>query len=360
MQGGKLMKHAVKKIGSLIAVLLLISLVFVSCGNKEKTKDAEEAVATEEEPLRVAYIINGSLGDQSFYDSGQAGIDRIAADFGVKTTTLETSFDAAKYPQALQSAVQWKADVIFVISYGFEDLVKEYADNNPDIKFINIDTVVQNSKGTITSVDFIEEEGAFMAGAAAALLTTDSSIPGTNPEKIIGAVGGDKDPVIDAFIFGYTKGAQYIDPEITVDTVYAGTWDDPVRGKQAAKQLYSRGSDIVFQIASLTGNGVLEAAAEEGMYAIGVDSNQNAQQPGHVLTSDLKNVGDAIYNVFTSINNGTYKAGEVLQYGLKEDGVGLAIDEYTRAILPEKSLAILADIEKKIISGEIKVPTYTY
>ena len=341
--------------GLAVSMILAISLGVTGCKKKEAA-----APAAEKGSVRVAYIINGSLGDQSFYDSGQAGIDRIAADFGAKTTTLETSFDAAKYPQALQSAVQWKADVIFVISYGFEDLVKEYADNNPNIKFINIDTVLKNSKNTITSVDFFEEEGAFMAGAAAALLTTDSQIPGVNPEKIIGAVGGDKDPVIDAFIFGYTKGAQYIDPEITVDTVYAGTWDDPVRGKQAAKQLFSRGSDIIFQIASLTGNGVLEAAAEENMYAIGVDSNQNAQQPGHVLTSDLKNVGDAIYDVYTSIDNGSYKAGAVLKYGIKEGGVGLAIDKYTKAILPQKSIDILVDIEKKIISGEIIVPVYTY
>ena len=366
--GVKLMKKITKQGYFLIIALVLVSLLIMSCGgdkNAESTDNAaakvtKETVTPVAEQTRVAYIINGSLGDQSFYDSGQGGIDRLVKDFNVKATTLETNFDAAKYPQVLQSAVQWKANVIFVISYGFEDLVREYADKYPDIKFINIDTVVKNSKGTITSVDFFEEEGAFMAGAAAALLTTDASIPGTNPEKIIGAVGGDKDPVIDAFIFGYTKGAHYIDPEIKIDSVYAGTWDDPVRGKQAAKQLYSRGSDVIFQIASLTGNGVLEAAAEEGLYAIGVDSNQNGQQPGHVVTSDLKNVGDAIYNVFASIENNTYTPGEVLKYGIKENGVGLAIDTYTKEILPQTSLDKLDDIRNKIISGEIVVPVYTY
>ncbi|MEA4883179.1 MAG: BMP family ABC transporter substrate-binding protein [Clostridia bacterium] len=309
-------------------------------------------------PLKVAYIINGALGDQSFYDSGQSGIDRIKKEFGAKTTTIECNFDTAKYPQALQSAVQWNADVIFVISYGYEDLLQQYADNYPTKKWVNIDTVVTNSKKTITSVDFVEEEGAFMAGVAAALATTDTSIPGINADKIIGAVGGEDDPVIRAFIYGYEQGAHYIDKSIVVKSVFAGTWDDPVRGKQAAKQLYSQKADVVFQIAALTGSGVLEAAKEEGKYAIGVDSNQNGLQPGHVITSDLKDVGQAIYDVYSSILDGKYKPGEVLEYGLKTGGVGLAIDEYTKGILPAKTIQRILDIEQKVKAGQILVKKY--
>ncbi len=336
---------------AVLAVLAVVTglLLFTGCDKKQDAADEE---------VRVAYIINGSLGDQSFYDSGQSGVDRIAEDFGVKTTTIETNYDPAKYPQALQSAVQWKANVIFVISYGFEDLVKQTADEHPEITVVNIDTVINNSKNTITSVDFIEEEGAFLAGAVAGMATTDMSIEGINDKKIIGAVGGDKDPVIDAFIFGYDQGAKYIDPEIQVDTIYAGVWDDPVRGKQAAKQLYSQGSDVVFQIAALTGNGVLEAAAEEGRYAIGVDSNQNGIQPGAVITSDLKNVGDAIYDVYKTIKDGTFKPGAVLEYGLAQKGVGLAIDEHTKKILSDEQLKKIKDIESGIIDGSIPVKRY--
>ena len=185
-------------------------------------------------PQRVAYIINGGLGDLSFYDSGQAGIDRIRDEFGVQTRTIECGFDPARYAQALQAAIQWNADVMFVISYGFEDLLQQYADQYPNKYWINVDTVVENSRRTITSVDFIEEEGAFLAGVAAALVTTDTSLKGVNPDKIIGAVGGDDDPVIRAFLYGYEQGAKHVDPEIEVKAVFAGTWDDPVRGKQAA------------------------------------------------------------------------------------------------------------------------------
>jgi basic membrane protein A len=309
-------------------------------------------------PMKVAYIINGALGDQSFYDSGQRGIDQIAEEYNVKTTTIECNFDTAKYQQSLQSAVQWNADVVFIISYGFEDLLKQYADMYPDKIFVNIDTVVKNNQNTITSVDFIEEEGAFMAGVTAAIVTNDLSLEGVNKEKIIGSVGGDKDPVIDAFIFGYKQGAKYIDEEIEVKNIYAGTWTDPVKGKQAANQLYSQGADIIFQIASLTGNGVLEAAAENNKYAIGVDSNQNAMEPGHVVTSDLKNVGDAIFRVYESIIDESFEKGEVLEYGIKEGGVGLAIDEYTRDILSEDQIDLIQKISNLIAEGEIEVERY--
>ncbi len=309
-------------------------------------------------PQRVAYIINGGLGDQSFYDSGQRGIDRIEEEYGIKTTTIECNFDTAKYQQSLQSAVQWNADVIFIISYGFEDLLKQYADRYPDKIFVNIDTVVKNDKNTITSVDFIEEEGAFMAGVTAGIVTNDMSLKGVNEEKIIGAVGGDEDPVVNSFIFGYEQGAHYIDEKIEVKTVYAGTWTDPVKGKQAANQLYSQGADVVFQIASLTGSGVLEAAAESGKYAIGVDSNQNGIQPGHVVTSDLKNVGDAIYSVFESIVNDEFEQGKVLEYGLKEGGVGLAIDKYTEDILTAEQIEKIKSINEKVSTGEIVIERY--
>mgnify|MGYP002388317605 FL=1 len=307
---------------------------------------------------KVAYIINGALGDLSFYDSGQEGIDRMRKELNAETRTIECNFDPVAYPQALQSAVAWGADVIFVVSYGFEDLLMQYADTYPDKKWINLDTVVENKKKTITSVDFIEEEGAFMAGVVAGLVTTDTSIPGVNRDKVVGAVCGDDDPVIRGFLYGYEQGAKHIDKDIEVKAIFTGTWDDPVRGKQAAKQLYSQKVDIIFQIAALTGSGVLEAAKEEGKYAIGVDSNQNGIQPGHVVTSMLKHMGQSIYRVYGTILDGKYKPGMVLEYGLREGGVGLAIDEHTRRILPAKSLQRVIDIENKVKSGAIKVERY--
>lgn len=308
-------------------------------------------------PTKVAYVINGALGDQSFFDSGYGGLQKIAKDFGVQTRVAECKETSSLYYPSLLQAAKW-ADVIFVISYGMEDQLKKIADMYPTKIFVNLDTVVANSKKTISSVDFREEEGAFLSGAAAALMTTYTELKGINPEKHIGAVGGTDDPVIRNFMYGYEQGAHFIDPDTKVDVVYTGTFADPVKGKQAALQIFSRGADVVFQVAGLTGAGVLQAAKETGKYAIGVDGNQNGLEPGHVLTSDLKEVGNAMYDIYKKILNGTFKKGVVYSYGVKEKAVGLAIDDYSKKLMPESVIKKLADIEQKIITGEIKVKEY--
>jgi len=309
-------------------------------------------------PQKVAYIVENALGDQAYYDSGQDGIDRIKEAYGIRTTTIECNLDAARYPQAMQSAVQWGAEVVFLFSYESEDILKQYADMYPDVIWVNLDTVVKNNAGNITSIVFVEEEAAFMAGVTAALMTTRTDIPGINPAKIVGVVGGDDHPIIHGFIFGYENGAHYVDPEVEVKSVLTFSFADPVRGKQAANQLFAQGADVVFQVAGLTGAGVLEAAKEQGKYAIGVDSNQNHIQPGHVVTSALKNFGNVVFSTFEDIVNGTFVPGETKVYGLKEGGVGLAIDEYTEEILPAEIIEEIRAIEDKIRAGELTIERY--
>jgi len=334
-----------KNLFTVLAVLLIISLL--GCAPKSTAPKSE----------KVVYLINGALGDQSFYDSGQKGVDQIASEFGVETRTIETNFDAGQYEPALQAAVGY-ADVIFVISYGFEDQLMTYADKYPDKIFVNLDTVVKNEKNTITSVDFIEEESAYLAGVVAGLTTLDTSIPGINADKLIGAVGGDVDPVIQAFVFAYTNGAQSIDPDIKVETKYLGSWDDTAKGKQAALQLYDMNADIVFQIAAAAGIGVLQAAGERGLYAIGVDTNQNDIVPGSVVASDVKNVGQAIYEVFKSIKDGTYKPGQVLSYGLATGGVDIDMTAQNQP-LPQSIQDKVLAVRQQIIDGSLKVEIYT-
>ena len=330
-------------------VVVIVSILLASltgCQSAKATSDVK----------KVVYLINGALGDNAFYDSGQAGMDMIAEQYGVETRTIETNFDAGQYEPALQAAVDY-ADVIFVISYGFEDQLKEYADKYPEKIFVNIDTVVQNDGNTITSVDFIEEESAYLAGVVAAMTTEDTSIPNINAEKIIGAVGGDVDPVIDAFIFAYTNGAHSIDPEITVETKYLSDWEDTAKGKQAALQLYDQGADIVFQIAAAAGMGVLQAAGERGLYAIGVDTNQNDIVPGAVVASDIKDVGKAIQEVFATIEDGTYQPGQVLQYGLATGAVDVVFDAEVM-ILPQSIIDKVDELRNQIISGDLIVEIY--
>ena len=306
---------------------------------------------------KVVYLINGALGDNAFYDSGKAGIDNIAEQYGVETRTLECNFDAGKYQPSLQAAVDF-ADVIFVISYGFEDQLKEIADRNPDKIFVNIDTVVQNSQNTITSIDYIEEESAYLAGMVAGMATLDTSIQNMNPDKIVGVVGGDVDPVVNAFIFAYQNGAHSVDPEIQVlSKSLGGAWDDSAKGKQAALQLFDLQADVVFQVAAAAGIGVLQAAKERGLYAIGVDTNQNDLEPGHVIASDIKNVGQSIEEVFKTIQDGNYKPGEVLEYGLARGGVDIAL-EAQEQVLPQSIIDHVKSVRQQIIDGTLEIERY--
>ena len=330
----------------LLLMVILLAAGLVGCAPANQGSETE----------KIVYLINGALGDQSFYDSGQLGMERIKSEYGVEIRTIETNFDAGQYEPALQAAVDY-ADVIFVISYGFEDQLMQYADKYPDKIFVNLDTVVQNEKNTITSVDFIEEESAYLAGVVAALTTLETSLPGINPGKLIGAVGGDVDPVIQAFVFAYTNGAKSIDPEIQVETKYLGSWDDTAKGKQAALQLYDSGADIVFQIAAAAGIGVLQAAGERGLYAIGVDTNQNDIVPGHVVASDIKDVGQAIYEVFKTIKDGTYQPGQILQYGLATGGVDIDMTAQEQ-VLPQEIQDKVMEIRQQIIDGSLKIEIY--
>ena len=305
-----------KRILCTLLALMMIAMSLAGC----------KPTVTGPKTDKLVYLINGALGDNAFYDSGQKGIDNIKAQYGVETRTIECNFDPGKYEPGLEAATQY-SDVVFVISYAFEDALKAMADKYPDKIFVNIDTIVQNSKSTVTSIKYIEEESAFLAGVCAGLTTTDMSIKNINTDKVVGVVAAADDPVVMAFVKAYEDGVHYIDKTIKVErVVLAGIWDDPAKGKQAALSLYDKKCDVVFQVAAATGLGVLQAAKERGLYAIGVDTNQNDIEPGYVIASDIKDVGATIEEVYKTIKDGTYKPGKVVKYGLKTGTVDLATE----------------------------------
>lgn len=337
-----------KKSIFVILVIALLTTALIGCAPQ---------AGGETQAKRVVYLINGALGDNAFYDSGKAGLDAIAKQYGLETRTIECNFDAAKYEPSLQAAVDY-ADVIFVISYGFEDQLKAIADKFPEKKFINLDTVVENSKKTITSVDYIEEESAYLAGVVAGMVTTDTSIANVNADKVIGVVGGDVDPVVSAFVYAYENGAKSVDPEIKVEKkALGGAWDDSAKGKQAALQLYDQKADVVFQVAAAAGIGVLQAARERGLYAIGVDTNQNDLEPGFVVASDIKNLGKSIEDIYKTIADGTYKPGEVIKSGIASGGVDIALEAKTQ-VLPQATIDKVKELRQQIIDGKLAIALY--
>jgi len=335
-----------KKYVTVMAALMFIAAATSAFG-------AGPAVKTD----RVVYLINGALGDNAFYDSGEAGIKNIEKTYKLQTRTIECNFDAAKFQPALDAAVQY-ADVIFVISYGFEDQLMAIADKYPNKIFVNIDTIVENPKHTITSVFFLAEQSSYLAGMTAALATTTTSLKGVNRDKVIGVIGGDTDPIVSAFVFGFQNGAKAVDKDIKVLTKsLGGAWDDSAKGKQAALQLYDQKADVIYQVAAAAGIGVLQAATERGLYAIGVDTNQNDLEPGHVIASAVKNVGTSIEEVFKTIKNGSYKAGVIINADLASGGIDLVFDA-KQQVLPKSLVDKVKAARQQIIDGKLKVQIY--
>ena len=315
--------------------------------------------ALAEEPVKVCIVFSGLLGDKSYNDSCMEGAMRAMEDFGCEVKTLEGT-EATEWEQNFLFACEEGYDLVICSSSNFEEYMKEHCASYPDVKLAIIDTTVEGDN--IVSISFAQNQGSFLAGAAAAMLTTRTEIPGINENKIIGWVGGMDIPVLHDFYVGYEQGAKYIDPDIQVMQSFAGTWNDPLKGKELTLSQYALGADVVMNVASGTGNGVLEGAKEAGHFAIGVDLNQDGDQPGSVFTSMVKRVDTACYLLIESVVNGTFEGGITEYLDIEKGGVSLTdmsvVKEYLGDQFPEDILEKVAELEAKIISGEIVVDNY--
>jgi len=341
---------SMKRLVALILSLTLIFAVLLTGCSNEKTPSGDG------KGTKVGLVLAGGLGDRSFYDSANEGVEKAKEELGIEFKVYECRNDPSLYSDQLVQASEY-ADIVAVVGFEFFDIVQEIAPEFPDVYYIYVDNAIEGIDNLIT-ISYIENEGSFLAGALAAMLTTETSIEGINEEKIIGMVGGVDLPVIRNFYVGYEAGAKYIDPEVDVRVIYAGDFEDPAKGKEAATALYSGGADIIFHAAGKTGEGVFEAAEELGKYAIGVDSDQRYINPDHIVASMIKRVGQSIYETIIKIQNNEIEKGKVIYYGLEQDGVGLG---YGTDDMPqfatEEMKAKIDEIKEKIISGEIEVPT---
>ncbi|GAK59788.1 hypothetical protein U27_06773 [Candidatus Vecturithrix granuli] len=305
-------------------------------------------------PVKVAMVVAGTLGDRSFYDSGNEGLMQAAKELGVETKVFECRSVPSAFSEQIIAAAQ-SYEVVFTIGWELVDPLLEVAPEFPDVKFIHIDAAIEGV-ANVSSLDYLENEGSFVAGAMAAMMTTKTEDTKINNQKIIGAVGGMDIPVIRNFVAGYEAGAKYIDPDIKVEVGYVGNFEDPAKGKEMALTIFNKGADIIFQIAGNTGNGVIEAAKESGFYAIGVDSDQGYIAPGFIMGSMMKRVGLSIFETIQKILDGSYKDGTVMSYGIAQNGVGMSKDEDMKKIVGDEVMKKLEEIERGIVEGTIPVP----
>ena len=308
---------------------------------------AAGAAAAQEFTPAVIFDMGGKF-DKSFNEAAYNGAEKFKAETGIEYLEFEITNESQR-DQALRRMAQ-RADIVVAVGFGFTTPLETVAAEFPDKKFVIIDSVVE--KPNVDSVVFKEHEGSFLVGMAAALASKSGKV---------GFVGGMDIPLIRNFAFGYEQGVKHVNPDAEVIVNYTGTtpaaWNDPAGGGELAIGQFGQGADVVYAAAGATGLGVLQAAADKGQLSIGVDSNQNHLHPGSVLTSMLKRVDVAVYDAFTSAKGGTWQAG-MESLGLKEDGVGYAVDDNNRAVLTPEMQAKIDAAKQAIIAGELVVKPY--
>ncbi|MGC8817403.1 MAG: BMP family lipoprotein [Candidatus Hadarchaeum sp.] len=308
--------------------------------------------------IKVAYITSrGGLGDLSWNDIGFAGVTKAAQDFGITVRVVESPDPVGMGEKLLRDAARAGFNIVITMEYAHLTVLPTVAADFPNTLFVMLNYVIEASN--VASIVFYEHEGSFLAGALAAMVVGNNSIPGISGKKIIGVIGGTKSLGIDKFVVGYKEGAQYIDPEVQVLVAYSETFSDPAKGRELALAMFNAGADVVYQVAGATGMGVIQAAKETGKYAIGVDTDQDYIAPEHVLTSVLKRADIALYLVIKDYVEGRHPGGKVYHMNLKNNGVGLSEMKYTRHLIPADYITKLEEIKKKILTEEIKVTDVT-
>ncbi|MDO5690353.1 MAG: BMP family ABC transporter substrate-binding protein [Tissierellia bacterium] len=354
-----------KKLLVVVSVLMVVAMLLTACGgNSQPAEKAEQGEKAAEggKKIRVALVLSGFLGDKSFNDSAYEGVQKALEEFGeenIEVKVLESKVPA-DWETNLVSMANDKYDLVLGISTQLQEIIEKHADSFPDVKFGLIDGVVK--KDNVQSAIFAQNEGSFLAGAAATMFTTKTDIENVNPDVTIGWVGGMDIPVLHDFLVGYEQGAKYIDPNVQVLVSFAGSFNDPLKGKELTLAQYSQGADIVMNVASNTGNGILEAANDTGNYAIGVDLNQDDVYPGRILTSMLKRVDVASYEMIKAAYEDTFKGNEILRMNVANGGVGLTdmttMKEALGDKFPEDILTKVQELTEEIKAGNIEVESY--
>jgi basic membrane protein A len=334
-------------------VLALLAAVVLVAGCA-KPADKTAPPPTPAGTVKVGLVFDvGGRGDKSFNDAAYAGLERAQKELGVPFTTLETGEGADREAQMRQLAAGGNQLVIGV-GFLFSDDIYGLAQEFPNVKFACVDYTVkagQTLPANLQALEFKENEGSFLVGALAALLTKTGKV---------GFVGGMEIPLIKKFEAGYRAGVKAANPKAEVIVKYAGTtgtaFKDPTKGKELGLSEYNQGADIIFHASGSTGLGVFEAAREKGKLAIGVDSDQYAEAPGFVLTSMVKHVETAVFQSIQDLKEGRWQGG-VRELGLKEDGVGWVYDERNKAQVPDPVKAKVDALKAEIVAGHIIVPT---
>ena len=311
--------------------------------------------ATEVRPALVLDV--GGLGDQSFNDSAYAGLQRAKREFKAETETLESSAPT-DYVDNLTQLADAGYNPVFAVGFLMTDAVNEVAPQYPDTNFAIVDSVVEPQNAA--SLTFREQEGSYLAGVVAGLMTQEDT-EYTNPDKVVGFLGGQESDLIGKFQAGYEAGVESVCSDCEVLVQYAGStpdaFNDPARGKEISLQQINQGADIIYHASGATGAGLFEAAQEQDIFAIGVDADQAKLFPeAPILTSVVKRVDNAVFQTIEQARDGGFPGGKVVDFGLDDKGISLAPFGRFDDQVPQNVKDEVDSAQQGIINGDIKVP----
>lgn len=360
-----------KKFISVVLASVMVVAMAAGCSSSETPADdtpsetTEEGTGEEGKVYNVCNLVNGNLGDKSFFDSAEAGLKELQEAGRINYTTIEmggSTEDQAKWQSYLEEvSASGEYDIIICGTYQMPDYLKNVAEAYPDQKYIIYDDTTY-TLDNVLNLSYKQNDLGYLVGVFAGSLTTDTSFANINEDNVIGFVGGVDSPVINDFLYGYILGAQSVNPDIKVDTRYVGNYIDPAKGKELAESMINDNNcDVVWGVAGNSGNGAVEAAQETGKaYFIGVDSDQeltfSEELAAITLTSGLKNIDQSLIWVFDELDAGNEHWGEHVTLGINEGGVGIVTDKNFTTVPQSVQDAVNKAIED-VSTGAVEVPS---
>lgn len=316
---------------------------------------------------KILLLINGALGDKSFFDSANRGLETIKQTYGddVETRVLEIGDDPTGWEPALLEVSEQDWDLIIGGTFSLSETLGDVAELYPDQSYILFDATLPYDGGAysnVYSIQYKQNEGSYLGGILAASLLANGLPEGTGAN--LGFLGGMDIPVINDFLVGYVAGAQSVNPDIKVSVSYAGSFTDAAKGKELGLAQYRAGVGIGFIAASQAGLGQVSAAAETNQYVLGVDSDQEAifaeSDPAlasRVVSSVLKNVDVSLVRAYELYREGKLPFGTSETVGLAEGAVGIVETGNFAALASPETVAAIEAAKAAIASGEVVVPT---
>jgi basic membrane protein A len=336
-----------------VLLIFVLSVLISSCAKTEAESNGK---------IKVGIVFDiGGKNDRSFNAAAWEGVKRAQKDLNIVLRDVEPGNPTSIEP-AMRAFAEENFDLIIGVGFAQGPIMQKVATDYPNIKFAIVDGVIFEADGktpkqNVASLVFREHEGSFLVGMIAAAKSKTGKL---------GFVGGMDIPLIHKFETGYEEGARAVNPNIQVFDNYVGVtdsaWNNPGKGKELALNQIEKGADVIFTAAGNSGLGAFDAVEQYGRdangqankFVIGVDSNQNGVKPGFVLTSMVKRVDNAVYDVVKEVLGGQFKGG-FHAFGLDKDGVAYAMDNNNAGLIPEDVLKRVEEAKGKIVAGEIKV-----